>query len=695
MAEHDEYALEFLRAVRALKFSCPGAKTSGGLSNISFAFRGLNELREQMHAAFLYHAIPMGLDMAIVNAGALPLYDDIPDLLKKLLAEVFFNNSPAGDHVDRLLEYAEEEKGRLEQIKKGGALPLPAPVEAWRELPVEGRLQHALVKGVDKFIVADTDEARRQANHPLHVIEGPLMAGMSVVGDLFGKGRMFLPQVIKSARVMKKAVAHLIPFIEALQKQEEQQAEEGGGGKPAKETRQTSGKGHILLATVKGDVHDIGKNIVGVVIGCNSFNVTDLGVMVPCDKILSEAARVGASVIGLSGLITPSLDEMVEVAKQMKKKKWNLPLLIGGATTSKLHTALRIEPEYDGGVVHVLDASRAVGVMQKLSDQSTSASFLQEVKEEYKRLREDYVRNKACKTFYSLEEARRRKLQIDFQTHPPPKPPNFVGVAHYEEFPVRHVIPFIDWKPLFQTFQLRGRYPYRDFPAIFEDPRVGVSALELFREAEEMLREVSCRGLLRLSGAVGIWPASRLGDDDIEVFANRARTTRLGVFYGLRQQEDQRAATAKTHTATANAEDQQENQQETQPNDAQRCLAIADFVAPKDVAQDFIAALVCTAGLGCAATVNKFKRKHEIDRALLLEAVADRLAEAFAEYLHALIRRELWGFGADEALAKEQMFKVAYQGIRPAPGYPTQPDHREKQTLWNLLDCERVTNVLL
>eukprot|EP00922_Rhytidocystis_sp_ex-Travisia-forbesii_P039999 GHVS01059505.1.p1 GENE.GHVS01059505.1~~GHVS01059505.1.p1 ORF type:complete len:1270 (-),score=233.20 GHVS01059505.1:185-3994(-) len=657
LSEHNNYAVDFLEAVEHLHKACPHATYSGGLSNLSFSFRGMNELREAMHSVFLYHAIARGLSMAIVNAGALPIYEDIPENARALITDVILNSSSDGKHVERLLSYAEEERDKKQS---GGVAGVSKAEDEWRLKPYGERLSYALVKGIDKYIVDDTEEAR-QNMAPLRVIEGPLMDGMSHVGDLFGSGKMFLPQVIKSARVMKKAVAHLIPFMDAEKKK---QQEESGG------ELQSQYQGTVLLATVKGDVHDIGKNIVGVVLGCNNFNVIDLGVMVPCNVILEAALKEKADIIGLSGLITPSLDEMVFVASEMAKQKLTLPLMIGGATTSKMHTAVKIQPQYTGGVVYVLDASRAVEVARKLKDKEKKQTFVDSVNVEYEEMRRDYYEAAEKRTYIKFEVAKKRKFKIDFELLPPPPKPNFLGNTVLLDFPIIEVLPYIDWTPFFQTYQLRGKYPNRDYPNIFNDERVGPHAKELFEEAKEMLAAMQTNRLVRCSAAMGIWPANASADgEDIEVYeldstTNLPDRSRVKcVMRGLRQQTDNNVSTAPLYNLT-------------------------DFVAPRGV-DDYIAAFACTGGLGLAELVQKYKATEDIDKSILVEALADRLAEAFAEYLHHKIRVEMWGFAPGEQLSLADMLKVKYQGIRPAGGYPTQPDHREKETLWNLVDASK------
>eukprot|EP00921_Rhytidocystis_pertsovi_P013175 GHVQ01021367.1.p1 GENE.GHVQ01021367.1~~GHVQ01021367.1.p1 ORF type:complete len:1324 (-),score=219.88 GHVQ01021367.1:217-4188(-) len=688
MAEHDNYAVDFMEAIEQLSKSCPCAKYSGGLSNLSFSFRGMNELREAMHSVFLYHAISRGLNMAIVNAGALPIYEDIPEDVRNLVSDVIFNKSADGKHVERLLAYAELEREKKQAGAEGGGTDAAKAVDEWREKPLRERLTHALVKGIDKWIVEDTELARQQMR-PLEVIEGPLMDGMSHVGDLFGAGKMFLPQVIKSARVMKKAVAYLIPYMDEEKKQKRiaakaaaALADRANGGVGAGKDEESSADGEdvggepeyqgtVIMATVKGDVHDIGKNIVGVVLGCNNFKVVDLGVMVPCNIILEAAIKEKADIIGLSGLITPSLDEMVFVAEEMSKQNLKLPLMIGGATTSKMHTAVKIQPQYNSGVVYVLDASRSVEVARKLKDAVKRPDFLSEINEEYATMRREYFDVAEHRKFMSHEMAKTKKFKINFLTNPPPPKPNFLGLTVWEDYPVHEVMKYIDWTPFFQTYQLRGKYPNRDYPNIFKDEKVGPTAKTLFEEAQEMLADIQKQRLLRCSAVIGIWPANTTDDgEDIEIYEidpstnSPARSRVRTVLRCLRQQQELTGSDTCTYS-------------------------LADFIAPKSSGKhDYIAGFAATGGLGCAEAVKKFQESQEIDSAILLEALADRLAEAMAEYIHLKIRTDIWGYSPDEDLSLAELLKVKYQGIRPAPAYPTQPDHREKQTLWNLLRAE-------
>jgi len=635
--EHNAYAVNFIEACREIKQRFPLSHVSGGVSNVSFSFRGNEPVRRAIHAVFLYHAIRAGMDMGIVNAGQLMVYEDIPGDLLERVEDVVLNRRP--DATERLLEVAESMKGT--DRKKETA------IEEWRSLSARERLIHALVHGIDTFVLEDVEAARREAERPIHVIEGPLMDGMNVVGDLFGSGKMFLPQVVKSARVMKKAVAYLIPFIEA---------EKGDGGG-------IRSNGKIVVATVKGDVHDIGKNIVGVVLRCNNYEVVDLGVMVPCQKILDTAREEKADAIGLSGLITPSLDEMVTVAKEMKKQGFDLPLLIGGATTSVAHTAVKIDPEYDRPVVHVLDASRAVGVVNQLLGAETRAHFVTGKKDEYRKLRE--AREAAGggeKKLIPISAARARREKIDL-AHVA-APPTFLGTRVFEDYPLSDLVDRIDWTPFFQAWELRGV-----FPRILRDPVVGAQATSLYDDARELLESLVRDRRLRARGVIGFFPATTIGDD-IRLFTDAARATERAVIHGLRQQADK--------------------------SDSRANFCLADFVAAHDTnVEDHVGGFVVTAGEGLDAIVAEFEKDHDDYRAIMAKALADRLAEAFAERMHERVRREFWGYAKDEQLSNEEIIKEGYRGIRPAPGYPACPDHTEKRTLFDLLDAERVTGVML
>ncbi|MHB1328886.1 MAG: methionine synthase [Gemmatimonadales bacterium] len=623
--EHQNYAVDFIEATKRIKATLPHAQVSGGVSNVSFSFRGNDPIREAIHTVFLYHAIKAGMDMGIVNAGALQVYDDIPAELLERVEDVVLNRRD--DATERLLAVADTFK------HQGGRVEADS---SWRQLPVEKRLAHALVEGIADFIVADTEEARLRAAHPIEVIEGPLMDGMNVVGDLFGAGKMFLPQVVKSARVMKKAVAHLIPFIEA-EKSEGQRA-----------------KGKVLLATVKGDVHDIGKNIVGVVLQCNNFEVIDLGVMVPWPKILETAVKEGVDLIGLSGLITPSLEEMCLVAGEMERQGFTLPLLIGGATTSKAHTAVKIEPCYSGPVIHVLDASRAVGVAGSLVSDSLKTDLVLNTRTEYAGIREARAGRSEGDNQITIEEARANRLVLDL-TVPVPRP-TFLGVQAFDRWPLAKLVERIDWTPFFQTWELAGHYP-----AILSDPVVGKTASDLFSEANTLLDRIVREELLTARAVVGFWPANASGDD-IELYADDSGSRLAGTIRTLRQQ----------HRKSGN-----------RPN-----LALADLVAPKATGlRDYVGAFAVTAGIGLEPIVEEFERDHDDYRAILAKALADRLAEAFAEAMHEHVRRVLWGYAPAEQLSNDDLIREKYQGIRPAPGYPACPEHSEKATLFELLDA--------
>jgi len=629
---HNRYAIDYIETTRWIKENLPGTRVSGGVSNLSFSFRGNNRVREAMHTCFLYHAIKAGMDMGIVNAGQIEIYEAIDPELRTCIEDVLFDRHP--DATERLVDLAEGFRGNGEAKAQ--------LVDKWREGSVEERIKHALVKGIVEFAEVDAEEARLKYDSPLDVIEGPLMDGMGVVGDLFGQGKMFLPQVVKSARVMKKAVAHLVPFIE------EEKA------RAATSTRAKK----ILMATVKGDVHDIGKNIVGVVLGCNNYDVIDLGVMVPADRILAAAREHDVDMIGLSGLITPSLDEMVHMAKEMERLGFTKPLLIGGATTSKVHTAVKIAPNYGGPVVHVLDASRAVGVVGKLTSPEHRASFEEDVVAEYDGVREAHARRMSKTTYLSLAEARANA----FAAEAPVPPPEHMGLTVLRDVPLADLRPYIDWTPFFQAWEMKGKYP-----RIFDDPDKGPEARRLFDDANALLDLVLRDELLTAHGVCGLFPANRVGDD-IEVYANAEHTKVRAVLHTLRQQ----AQKTKGH-----------------PN-----RALADFIAPRGT-PDFIGAFAVTAGIGIEEVVASFEREHDDYNAIMIKALADRLAEAFAEMLHEKVRKELWGYAPDERLSPGEIIAEKYRGIRPAPGYPAQPDHTEKRALWDLLDAEQHTGITL
>jgi 5-methyltetrahydrofolate--homocysteine methyltransferase len=635
MEEHNNYAVDFIRATRWIKENLPLAKVSGGVSNISFSFRGNNTVREAMHSAFLYHAIKAGMDMGIVNAGQLAVYDEIPKDLLELVEDVLLNRGP--DATERLIAFAETVKKRDKAEAKE---------EEWRQASVEERLSHALVKGIADYIEQDVEEARQKYGRPLDVIEGPLMNGMNIVGDLFGSGKMFLPQVVKSARVMKKAVAYLQPFMEA---------EKAANG-------DARAQGKVLLATVKGDVHDIGKNIVGVVLACNNYEVIDLGVMVPCEKILKTAREQNVDIIGLSGLITPSLDEMQRVACEMQREGFTTPLLIGGATTSRVHTAVKIAPNYEPPVVHVLDASRAVPVVGALINPETRASFALKNQSEQRRDRELHESRQAHSRSLTLEQARANRTLIDWTTTEIARP-EFIGVRLLKNFPLERIAPFIDWSPFFHTWELKGA-----FPRILDDPKIGAQARKLYDDARTLLERVISRRSLRANAVYGFWPANAVGDD-IEVYADENRSRVLIVFHTLRQQSEKSAG--------------QFNQ------------ALSDFIAPRESGRiDYIGGFAVTTGIGLEELCAQFERDHDDYNSIMAKALADRLAEAFAELLHKRAREE-WGYGRDENLSVEDLIKERYRGIRPAPGYPAQPDHTEKRSLFDLLQAEQNVGVHL
>jgi 5-methyltetrahydrofolate--homocysteine methyltransferase len=639
MEEHNNYAVDFINATRWIKANLPHAKVSGGVSNISFSFRGNNKVREAMHSAFLYHAIGAGMDMGIVNAGMLEVYEEIEPELKVLVEDVLLNRRP--DATERLVEHGESLKGT-------GAVASEKRAEEWRNGTVEERLSHALIKGLDAYIVVDAEEARLKLGRPLSVIEGPLMAGMSVVGDLFGAGKMFLPQVVKSARVMKKAVAHLTPFMEA------EKVAMAASGQVVK------AQGKIVLATVKGDVHDIGKNIVGVVLACNNYEVIDMGVMVPCEKILERAKAEKADMIGLSGLITPSLDEMVHVAREMERQGFKLPLLIGGATTSRAHTAVKIAPHYSEPVVHVLDASRAVPVTTSLLSDEGKSAFVAQHRADYEALRKAHSAPR--QTVVSLETARTRRTPIEWRAEDLPTPA-FTGVRVLDNFPLATLRDFIDWTPFFHTWGLKGIYP-----RILEHQGQGAQARQIFTEANALLDVIIEKNLITARGVYGFFPANAVGDN-VELYAEDTRGQVLERFHFLRQQS---------------------NKEGSEP-----CRSLADFIAPKETGLlDHIGAFAVTSGIGLKELCDGFRTKHDDYNAIMAEAIADRLAEAFAECLHKRVRDE-WGYGCEEGLSNVDLIQEKYRGIRPAAGYPACPDHTEKGALWRLLDVQANTGMLI
>jgi 5-methyltetrahydrofolate--homocysteine methyltransferase len=641
--EHNGYGIAFIEAARQIKEKMPLVHISGGVSNLSFAFRGNEPVRQAMHSVFLYHAIQAGMDMGIVNAGQLAVYDDIPAELRELCEDVILNRRP--DATDRLLDAAPKFKG------EGGTKAKEKDL-SWREGTVEQRLSHALVHGITDFIEADTEEARAKAEKPLHVIEGPLMAGMNIVGDLFGSGKMFLPQVVKSARVMKQAVAYLQPYLEAEKK--------------ASGLDQMPSAGKILMATVKGDVHDIGKNIVGVVLQCNNYEVIDLGVMVPAAKILETAKKEKVDMIGLSGLITPSLDEMCFVAAEMEREGFACPLLIGGATTSKVHTAVKVSPNYQRGqAVYVLDASRAVGVVSNLLSETEKAPFIQNIKTEYAKVRETHLAHEARKQRITLEAARANKFKIDWTSFKPVKP-SFLGIRTFPNYNLASLVPYIDWTPFFQAWELSGRYPQ-----ILTDNKVGAEAKKLFDDAQELLKRLIAEKWVTASAVVGFWPANSIGDD-IEVYTDDTRTSQRTILHTLRQQIARDPSRNRSHTA------------------------LADFIAPKETGlADYVGGFAVTSGLGEDEAIAKHIKKTDDYSRIIAKALCDRLAEAFAEAMHEKVRKELWGYAKSEKLTNEDLIHEKYQGIRPAPGYPAQPDHTEKATLWKLMDVKKSAGIEL
>lgn len=634
--EHNNYGVDFIEATREIKNTLPHAMVSGGVSNVSFSFRGNNPVREAIHAVFLYHAIKAGMDMGIVNAGQLAVYDDLPEELRERVEDVVLNRRD--DATERLLEIADQYRGVAHAEKK-------EDIE-WRGWPVAKRIEHAMVKGIDTFITDDTEEARQQFDRPIQVIEGPLMDGMNVVGDLFGDGKMFLPQVVKSARVMKKAVAHLIPFIDA-------EKEEGA-----------SSNGKILMATVKGDVHDIGKNIVGVVLQCNNFEVIDLGVMVPANKILEAAKEHDVDIIGLSGLITPSLDEMVHMAKEMERLGFDIPMMIGGATTSKAHTAVKIEQNYHGASVWVKDASRAVGVAQNLISEDLREDFTSKLREEYETVRVKHAGRRAQTKWLTLEDARGKKQTIDWTTYTPPVPAK-PGVQVFDDYSLQELRDYIDWTPFFHAWEMKGRYP-----KILDDAEKGEEARKLFADAQTMLDQIINEGWLKARAVIGLFAANSINDDDIEVYTDDSRNEVRMTLHNLRQQ------------------------QEKPPGKPNHCLT--DFVAPKDSGKaDYIGGFAVTTGIGIDEKVAEFEADHDDYHSIMLKALADRLAEAFAERMHERVRKEFWGYASEESLTSDELVKEEYKGIRPAGGYPASPDHTEKLLLWDLLDVDNNAGITL
>ncbi|MGR6468904.1 methionine synthase [Rhizobium sp. PAMB 3182] len=639
--EHNDYGVAFIEAARTIRKTLPHVHISGGVSNLSFSFRGNEPVRQAMHAVFLYHAIQAGMDMGIVNAGQLSVYETIEPELKEACEDVVLNRSP--NATERMLEIAERYRGTGTKGPREQDL-------SWREWPVEKRLEHALVNGITEYIDADTEEARLAAERPLHVIEGPLMAGMNVVGDLFGAGKMFLPQVVKSARVMKQAVAVLLPYMEA------EKLANGGSG------RETAGK--VLMATVKGDVHDIGKNIVGVVLACNNYEIIDLGVMVPATKILETAVKEKVDIIGLSGLITPSLDEMVHVASEMEKQGFDIPLLIGGATTSRVHTAVKIHPRYQRNqAVYVTDASRAVNVVSTLLSKTARDVYVEQIRAEYRKVAEAHERAEREKQRLPIAAARANAVKLDWDTYQPVKP-SFTGTKVFEDYDLEELARYIDWTPFFQTWELKGRYP-----AILEDEKQGEAARQLFADAQAMLEKIIAEKWFRPRAVIGFWPANAVGDD-IRLYKDDARKDELAMLHTLRQQLSKRG---------------------DRPN-----VALSDFVAPEVSGKpDYVGGFVVTAGIEEVAIAERFERSNDDYSSILVKALADRFAEAFAERMHERVRREFWGYATEENLTSDELISETYAGIRPAPGYPAQPDHTEKTTLFNLLDATAATGVEL
>lgn len=634
MEEHKKNAIDFIEATRWVKQNLPYVSVSGGVSNVSFSFRGNNTVREAMHAVFLYHAIKAGMNIGIVNPTMLEVYDEIPKDLLAHVEDVILNRRE--DATERLLTFAE----KVVNTSKEHKVDL-----AWRKTDLQNRITHALVKGIDEFILKDIEEARKAVKNPIEVIEGHLMNGMNVVGDLFGSGKMFLPQVVKSARVMKKAVAYLLPYIEA----------------DKDSVAQTNGK--ILLATVKGDVHDIGKNIVGVVLGCNNYEIIDLGVMVSPEKIIETALKENVDIIGLSGLITPSLDEMAHLAKEMERLNFKTPLLIGGATTSKAHTAVKIDSQYSNAVIHVHDASRAVTVAGKLINNTTTENYIKSIKEDYVKVREGFAKRSKNKEYVSLSEARKNKFQIDWETQSIAIP-NYLGTQVIESLDLNELLPYIDWSPFFRAWELHGKYP-----AILSDKFVGKEATNLFEDAKKMLQKIISEKLLKAKAVFGIFPANTI-ENSIEVYTDESRTQTKTTFRTLRQQLKKREGAP--------------------------FMALADFIAPKSTKiRDYIGTFCVTAGFGTDELAKEFERNHDDYNAIMVKALADRLAEAFAEYLHEKVRKDFWGYNSTENLSNDELIKENYKGIRPAPGYPACPDHTEKTTIWKLLQVEEKIGVKL
>eukprot|EP00934_Nitzschia_sp_Nitz4_P004784 Nitzschia sp. Nitz4//scaffold86_size83305//70770//74855//NITZ4_005273-RA/size83305-processed-gene-0.109-mRNA-1//-1//CDS//3329559283//4774//frame0 len=668
LEEHANYGVDFINATKRIKEECPYVKVSGGISNLSFGFRGVTKIRESIHAVFLHHAIlESGMDVGIVNAKEMLAISEVEPELREAADELIFNKNP--DATDKMLDLTTKEKAAIEARKKSGVAEVKE--KSWRDFEAKKRLEHALVNGISEYVNTDVEEARQICSKPLEVIEGPLMDGMNVVGDLFGSGKMFLPQVIKSARVMKKAVAYLMPFMEEEKKQN--LIAQGLDPDDVDENDDSNYAGKVLMATVKGDVHDIGKNIVAVVLGCNNFKVYDIGVMCSCEDILAKAKEYNVDVIGLSGLITPSLDEMVVVAKELSKGGFKQPLMIGGATTSKMHTAVKIAPNYfteDHPVIHVLDASRSVTVVSSLLS-SNKEDFVEDLKEEYDEMREDYYAGLEDRYFLSFEDAKAKKLAIDFDAFPPAPAPKKLGISVIDSVKIADVIPYIDWNPFFQTWELRGRYPNRGYPKIFDDKTVGSEAKKLFDDAQSMMNQIVDDGSMTLKGIVGLFPANRTDDgEDVEIFATEA---------------DREAGNAAAKFCMLRQQAEKESEDPY--------LSQADFIAPKGYSDHIGFFAVST--FGCEALVTKYESENDDYSKIMAQALADRFVEAFAEYLHREIRVDMWGYAANETLNEADLLKIKYDGIRPAPGYPSQPDHTEKKTMWDLVKVEEQTSISL
>ena len=646
LEEHNNYAVDFIKSTKWIKENLPYAKVSGGVSNISFSFRGNNTVREAMHSAFLYHAIQAGLDMGIVNAGMLEVYQEIPPALLERVEDVLLNRRD--DATERLVDFAETVKAKGKEIVKD---------EVWRTGTVQARLSHALVKGLIEHLDADVEEARQIYDRPIQVIEGPLMDGMNIVGDLFGAGKMFLPQVVKSARVMKKAVAYLLPFIEQEKLDNPDQ-------------EQSSSAGRVLLATVKGDVHDIGKNIVGVVLACNNFEVIDMGVMVPAQEIIKKAREINADIVGLSGLITPSLDEMVHFAKEIERENFDIPLIIGGATTSRIHAAVKVAPNYSGPTIHVLDASRSVTVCSTLMNKEKKGEYVNTIRAEYDKAREAHLNKRSDKRYKSLAEARAKKFKADFDRNL--SKPSFLGTRVFDNYPLKELIDYIDWTPFFHTWELRGSYP-----KIFDDKFVGVEAKKLFDDAQEMLHKIVDEKLLTAKAVIGFWPANSVGDD-IELTVEHIKGSQVNGEWDIKTQPQSQTQKVLIHTL----------RQQAEKVEGQPYYALADFIAPKESeVQDYFGGFALTTGIGVDELVAEYERNFDDYNSIMVKAIADRLAEAFAERMHERVRKEFWAYAADEKLSAEELIKEQYAGIRPAPGYPACPEHTEKGTLFALLNA--------